>query len=65
MATAQVGTKRHRQSGTRLHLARARRYWEVADILKAAGADDEDIEQTEDPEHLALATATGEDESDE
>jgi DNA recombination protein RmuC len=35
---------------------------EVANILKAAGADDEDIEQTEDPEHLALAAATGEDE---
>jgi DNA recombination protein RmuC len=28
---------------------------EVANILKAAGADDEDIEQTEDPEHLALS----------
>jgi DNA recombination protein RmuC len=38
---------------------------EVANILKAAGADDEDIEQTEDPEHLALVTATGEDENDE
>ena len=38
---------------------------EVANILKAAGADDDDIEQTEDPEHLALAAAIGEDENEE
>ena len=37
---------------------------EVANILKAAGADDEDIEQTEDPERLALAAASSDDASD-
>ena len=37
---------------------------EVANILKGAGADDEDIEQTEDPEHLALAAASSEGEND-
>jgi DNA recombination protein RmuC len=36
---------------------------EVANILKAAGADDEDVEQTEDPDHLALAAASSEDEN--
>jgi DNA recombination protein RmuC len=38
---------------------------EVANLLKAAGADDEDIEQTEDPEHLAIAATTDEDETEE
>jgi len=40
---------------------------EVANLLKAAGADDEDIEQTEDPEHLAIAATSdeGEDETEE
>jgi DNA recombination protein RmuC len=35
---------------------------EVANLLKAAGADDEDIEQIEDPEHLAIAATSDEDE---
>ncbi len=35
---------------------------EVANILKAAGADDEDIEQTEDPQHLALAASSADEE---
>lgn len=38
---------------------------EVANILKAAGADDEDIEQTEDPQRLALATTAADEELDE
>ncbi len=38
---------------------------EVANILKAAGADDEEIRQTEVQEQLALAAESGEDESDE
>ena len=49
----------------RLSLTKGKRVLgEVANILKAAGADNEDIEQTEDPEHLALAAASSEDESD-
>lgn len=37
---------------------------EVTNILKAAGADNEDIEQTENPEQLSLAAASNEDEID-
>jgi len=37
---------------------------EVANILKSAGADDEDIEQTEDPEHLGLPNTLGEESED-
>jgi DNA recombination protein RmuC len=39
-------------------------FGEVAKILKAAGADDEDVVQTEGPEQLELAAASGEDEGD-
>lgn len=38
---------------------------EVANILKAAGADDEDIEQTEDPQHLALTAVSADEELEE
>ncbi len=38
---------------------------EVANILKAAGADEEEIKQTEVQEQLALAAASSEDESDD
>lgn len=38
---------------------------EVANILKAAGADEEDIAQTEDPQRLALATTAVDEELDE
>jgi DNA recombination protein RmuC len=37
---------------------------EVSNILKAAGASDDDIESTENPEHLALTAVPAEDESE-
>lgn len=38
---------------------------EVANILKAAGADDDEVEQTEDPQHLALSSSSEEGEIEE